>query len=34
MDELEEAEIERQLLLRDGVMRPQPGSPERPKAIG
>ena len=33
MNELEEAEIERQLLLRDTAMRPQPGSQERPEAL-
>jgi hypothetical protein len=34
VNELEEAEIERQLLLRDTAMRPQPGSQKRPEAIG
>ena len=33
MNELEEAEIERQLLLRDAAMRPQPGAQQRPKAF-
>ena len=33
MNELEEAEIERQLLLRDAAMRPQPGSQQRPEAL-
>ena len=33
MNELEEAEIERQLLLRDTAMRPQPGSQKRPEAL-
>ena len=33
MNELEEAEMERQLLLRDTAMRPQPGSQEQPEAL-
>ena len=33
MNELEEAEIERQLLLREAAMRTQPGSQERPEAL-
>ena len=33
MNELKEAEIERQLLLRDTAMRPQPGSQKRPEAL-
>src|SRR3954470_16641353 len=34
VDELEEAEIGRQLLLRDATERPQPGSQQRPEAFG
>jgi hypothetical protein len=33
VNELEEAEIERQLLLRNAAMRPQPGSQKRPEAL-
>ena len=31
--ELEEAEVERQLVLRDAVMRAKPGAQERPEAF-
>src|SRR3954449_1776325 len=34
VDELEEAEIGRQLLLRDATVRPQPGTQQRPEALG
>src|SRR5688500_20328366 len=34
MDELDEAEIGRQLLLRDAAVRPQPGTQQRPEALG
>jgi hypothetical protein len=34
VNELEEAEIEWQLLLRDAAMQPQPGLQKRPEAIG
>jgi len=31
--ELEEAEVERQLVLRDAPMRSQPGAQQRPEAL-
>src|SRR3954467_690557 len=31
--ELEEAEVERQLVLRDAAMRAQPGAQQRPEAL-
>jgi hypothetical protein len=34
VDELEEAEVGGQLLLRDAAMRPQPGAQQRPKTLG
>ena len=34
MDELKEAEIGWQLLLRDATVRPQPGAQQRPEAFG
>src|SRR3954449_1296696 len=34
VDELEEAEIGRQLLLRDATVRPEPGTQQRPEALG
>src|SRR3954454_13341152 len=34
VDELEEAEIERQLLLRDAPVRAQPGAQQGPEALG
>src|SRR4051795_8427527 len=34
VDELEEAEIERQLLLRDAPVRAQPGAQQGPQALG
>ena len=33
MDELKEAEIKRQLLLREAAMRAQPGAQQRPETI-
>ena len=33
VDELEEAEIDRQLLLRDAAVRAQPGAQQRPEAL-
>src|SRR6476661_8377785 len=33
VDELEEAEVERQLLLRDAPVRAQPGAQQRPDAL-
>src|SRR5215212_7784450 len=33
MDELEEAEIDGQLLLRDATVRPEPGTQQRPEAF-
>src|SRR4051794_41672603 len=34
VDELEEAEVERQLLLRDAPVRAQPGAQQGPEALG
>src|SRR5918993_4948098 len=34
VDELEEAQIGRQLLLGDAAVRPQPGAQQRPEALG
>src|SRR4028119_1848230 len=34
MDDLEEAEIGRELLLRDAAVGPQPGAQQRPEALG
>src|SRR3954464_10985310 len=34
VDELDEAEIERQLLLRDAPVRAQPGAQQGPEALG
>ena len=34
VDELKEAEIGGQLLLRDATVRPQPGAQQRPEALG
>src|SRR3954467_7230902 len=34
VDDLEEAEIGRKLLLRDAAVRPEPGAQQRPEALG